>query len=203
LILAIAILSALLISLAPGCSSPSLPMEAQLSFSAPPLLNKPVQITANFKLVADYPIAKNVKASIILPDGFEKVDGDLEWQGDINRDESHTLKATVRSIKVGNWKVEARATWFPDENSKLGGSSSLYVTVSENDASISDRPPISTGISTATPGSTLPSLSPPASTRPMETMPPVQTLKPEQIPAPTTSAPGPEALQLSIVFGAT
>lgn len=143
-VVAIALLLALLLTLLPGCwgGAPSLPIEARLSFSEPPILGKPVEVTATFNLIEIYEdVARDVTARIILPEGFELVSGGVEWYGDFFPGDSYTLDATVKSVKTGDWKIEARAEFSPGEGSYLVGSTVLYVSVSETGATVSDRPP--------------------------------------------------------------
>jgi hypothetical protein len=139
---AIALLLVLLATSLPACGVPPLPeIEARLSFSEPPILGKPVQLTATFDPAEIYTdVAHDVTASIILPEGFEKVAGDLEWQGDFIRDNTYTLSATVKSIKAGDWKIEAKALYYPREGECLGGSTVIYVSVSETGATVRSRP---------------------------------------------------------------
>lgn len=139
----LALLLALLVALLPGCwgGAPSLPIKVKLSFSEPPILGKPVQLTATFNLMIDYEDALNTTTRIILPEGFEKVDGDLEWQGDIIRGNTYALSATVKAVKTGDWKIEARAYFSPREGSYSGGYTVIYVSVSETGANVRSRPP--------------------------------------------------------------
>ena len=140
LVMTIALLLVFSVALLPGFeSSPSLPIKAQLSFSELPILDKPVQVTATFNLEIDYQDAHNITTCIILPEGFEKVDGDLEWKGDIIRGNTYTLSARIKAIKTGTWKIEARAS--SGKSDGMGGYTALYVSVSETSAIISDRPP--------------------------------------------------------------
>jgi len=144
LVMTLALLLVLLATSLPGCggSAPSLPIKAQLSFSEPPILGKTVQLTATFNVRESYNRdAYNVTARIILPEGFEKIGGDLEWQGDFIRGNTYTLNATVKAVKTGDWKIEARADFSPGEGSYLGGSTVLYVSVSETGATVRSRPP--------------------------------------------------------------
>lgn len=143
--MAIALLLVLLATSLPACggSEPSPEIEAQLAFSEAPILGKPVPLTATFNLVEVYwqDVAHDVTARIILPEGLEKIEGDLEWQGDFIRGNTYTLNVTVKAVKTGDWVIEARADFSPREGSYLGGSTVLYVSVSETSATVSDRRP--------------------------------------------------------------
>jgi hypothetical protein len=141
----IAFLLLFLAALLPGCGGgkPSEPINAQLSFSEPPILDKTVQVTATFNLEIDYQDAYNITTRIILSEGFERVDGDLEWKGDIIRGNTYTLNARIKAIKTGTWKIAAQA--FSGRSDGMGGYRELWVTVTENSATISDTPPTSEG----------------------------------------------------------
>ncbi len=125
-------------------SAPSSLIKAQLSLTGTPILYEPVQVTFTFALreVVNFD-AENATARIILPNGFELVDGDLEWQGDIIRGTPVTIKATIRAIKTGDWNIEAGAGFSPGKGHYLKGSANLYISVFEDSATVSDRVPIS------------------------------------------------------------
>jgi hypothetical protein len=123
----------------PGCvSAPSSPVKVQISFSELPILGKPVQLTATFKLTQSRkPVVQDVTTCITLPEGFEKVDGDLEWKGDFIPGNTYTLSARVKAVKTGAWKIEAQAS----SGKSVGGYTDLWVEVTEAGATISDAPP--------------------------------------------------------------
>jgi hypothetical protein len=128
----------------PGCGSraSSHVLQPKLSFAELPILNKPVQLTAVLSLLQGYNHdAHDVSAQIILPDGFEKIEGDLEWHGDIKYGTTKTLTATVKSVKTGNWEILCKAYFDPSPDQHLGDTVSLYVIVSQSGATVSDRRP--------------------------------------------------------------
>ena len=140
-VMKLALLLALLATSLPGCGgdAPLPEIAARLSFSEPPILGKPVQLTATFDPAEIYSdVAHDVTARIILPEGLEKVDGDLEWQGDIIRGTTSTLNATVKSVKTGDWKIVALAS--SGKSDGLSGSTAIYVSVSETGATVRSRP---------------------------------------------------------------
>jgi hypothetical protein len=158
-------LSMLLIVI-PGCDA-TIPLQASLSFSEPPVLNKIVQVTAVFSIFKDFKYdLHDVTAKVILPEGIEKVDGELEWKGDIAYGTTHSLTAKVRSIQTGEYVVEARAYCVPSKIENYVGDAILYISVTENGAVVSDRQPIvthSTGRYVKPTGSRTPHISPPSS----------------------------------------
>ena len=144
----------------PGCGggSPSPEIKAQLSFSEPPVLGKQVTLTATFVLTASaYPKASNVKAEIVLPEGIQRIDGDLKLERDFLNGQTYEIKTTVKAIKTGLWEVVANAFFSPREGDYLGGTKELWVSVSENGATVSDVPGHPSGTATIPATGTTPS----------------------------------------------
>ena len=159
------LLLTLLATFIPGCTrSATNPLSVELSFKELPVLNKPVQIWAVFELRAEQsnPRAGNMTAQIILPDGFERVSGNLTWHGDLVRGVPQTIIATVKSVKTGLWMIEARGEYYQDgmfEN-RAGWGNTVFATITEDGASVSDSPPV--GNPTSTAASVTPATPPPA-----------------------------------------
>lgn len=99
----------------PPSEAPSLPIKINLFTSEPPVLGRPVVITAAFYLETGYQDAHDITVRIILPEGFKKLTGDPEWKGDIIRGQNYTLGTDVEPIKAGTWEIAAQA------DSKSGG----------------------------------------------------------------------------------
>ena len=95
------------------------------------MLNKPVKLTETFTLRKNYSVSQNITAHIYLPDGFEKVDGDLIWQGTLSGGETKTLTAIVKSTRLGTFQIETNAGWLVINPPGLGDAKSLFVTVAE------------------------------------------------------------------------
>jgi hypothetical protein len=131
-----------------GCqSSPSQPITASLSFSEPPVLGKPVELTATFRINEGYNRdAHDVTARIVLPDGLEKVSGDLEWKGDVLQDNVYSISVVVKTVRAGVWEVTAQAIYNPSVGSYPGGSKTIYVSVSESSATVSEFYPDPNGL---------------------------------------------------------
>ena len=173
-----------------GCS-PSPEIKATLTFSEPPILGKEVELTATFVLTASaYAKASDVKAEIVLPEGIQKVEGDLQFQGDFVNGQTYEIKATVKSTKTGLWEIEAKAFFAPGEGLYLGGTKVLYLNISENSATVNE-------IQGALPTVALIALgdSPTGSNdtdiavgTPVEIIPPKREFAIDQIPNPITSA---------------
>jgi hypothetical protein len=168
-IIVIVLSLAVIIALIPGCNSkrPS-PIDIKLSFSDSPTLGKPVQIIATFSLDNHWngQVANNALVEILLPDGFEKVEGDLEWKGDIYQNKTYSLNALIQAVKTGDWEIVAKTIYDPDKSEHFISNSILYISVSENGATVSDKRPQTS----YTPGPKVPSDVPlltPTMTRPV------------------------------------
>jgi hypothetical protein len=199
----VALLSVLLAALLPGCLEDEhfAPLKVQLSFSESPALGKTVEVTASFRIEEWYKEdAHDVTAEIILPEGFERVDGDLTWEGDFMHGKTYTVTATVKAIMIGDWEITARALFSPTASSVQGGSTVLYVTVTEDGATVRDRPPKrvpSPKLTSPPSGYPVPSQSPhtpiPGATAPVSGI----TIPPEQMARgylePPTPSPSPSA----------
>ena len=108
----------------------------ELNFSEPPEFNKPVELTMNV-VEGGFPFP-NATIKIYLPDGFELVSGDLEWQGDLTKDVPVQLKAVVKPVKTGDWVIEGQIIDI-GEGKRIR--TTLYVSVSEDSVEVSDTPP--------------------------------------------------------------
>ena len=102
------------------------------SLSNPLKLNEEAQLTFTIGVMPEYNKAiNNLSAEIVLPEGFVHVSGDLTWQGDLNPGQPIQITSTIKSVKTGDWSIGG---------SIKGAFDYLYVTVSEDDATISREP---------------------------------------------------------------
>jgi hypothetical protein len=181
------ILIGLLASLLIGCTPPGKDIIVDLSFTEPPLLNKPVKTIEKFTLRNNYysSVSHNITARIKLPDGFEKEDGNLEWNGTMSRGETKSLTAIVKSTRLGRFQIEANAGWLVANPNGVGGVKTLFITVAENEATVSDKIPTG-NFAWASPIGSQP---PNPYAKPMTTIPPIKPIEPWQIPTPTVPSP--------------
>ena len=107
------VLSAVLIAaVVSGCvqevdkTAPLTETEVSLSISNAPALNQTAELTCTVTSTKDAP---NSIAQIKLPEGFELVSGDLLWRGDVTKSSRKSFNATIKSVKTGNWTIEAVA----------------------------------------------------------------------------------------------
>ena len=123
-----------------GCTGALDPIEVTLSFSESPLIGKLVEVTATFtnRVSLSEGVLRDVEASISLPNGIQLLDGDLSWKGDLLKDQPQTIQVTVKTIQLGTYKIHASAH---NEINNARGFDWLYVTVTENGATISKTSP--------------------------------------------------------------
>ena len=68
----------------------------KLSFSEPPVLGKPVEVLTTFAVREGYKRdATNTVVEVFLDDGFELIDGDLKWKGDLLRGSPVEIKTAI------------------------------------------------------------------------------------------------------------
>ena len=101
-----------------------------LTISDELILNKEVYLT----LAASNPmIDTNASLEIILPEGFQLVEGNLTWDGFMSKNQSKELKVKIKAIKEGEWFIVGWAG--PSWNKKYDGNH-LYVIVNKKDNKI-------------------------------------------------------------------
>lgn len=109
--------------------APSSYFVSDLTISHPPKLGEEAQLT--LQIVPRYPEdMSDYRGEIILPEGFELVDGVLDKTEDLEVDGTFEMVATIKAVKTGNWTING--------GGEGGAISSLYVAVSEDDAYLSD-----------------------------------------------------------------
>jgi predicted secreted protein len=134
-----AFLLVFLLVLLPGCGgggeSP-LPIKINLFTSEPPTLGRTVEVTAYFYLETDYQDVHDITVRIILPEGFEKTSGDLEWKGDILRGQNYFFGASAKVTKTGKWEIVARAD---SKSDGMVGYATLSFSVSDKTFTLPDN----------------------------------------------------------------
>jgi hypothetical protein len=112
------------------------PIGVNLSISNAPALNETAELTCTLTSSIDTP---NTTAQIMLPEGLELVSGNLSWHGDIPPDGEESFSVVIKSVKTGNWTIEARVR-HPISDGWYVDSGYLYISVSEDTALISKTP---------------------------------------------------------------
>lgn len=119
-----------------GCGIQNSPILVSIAFSEAPALGKPVGVAAAFGLTRAHikDTESDVTAGIFLPEGFELVEGTLQWQGEIVRGRLYSITAIVKPVKAGNWRVEAAALYSTGKGLLDGGSTTIFVSIDDNGA---------------------------------------------------------------------
>jgi hypothetical protein len=120
------------------------PMNVNLSISGIPSLNMVVKLMFTATPLENAP---NTTVQILLPDEFVLVAGDLFWNGDLAKNETILLNASVKAVKVGDYVIKASA--ISEGQWTFGKSDSLYISVFETTATISDKVPINNWVNKA------------------------------------------------------
>lgn len=116
--------------------APQWPMSVNSLISQPPGLNQTANITCFISSQIDAP---NVTANIILPEGIDVVSGSTLWYGDINGSQVE-FSVMIKPVTTGNFTIECVATSTMDDNSSFGDRDFLYLSVSENNTTVSQVP---------------------------------------------------------------
>ena len=141
-------------------------IEASLSISEPPPLNTTAEVTFTFSSLVNLTNTSNLRAEIVFPsvygDGFEWVGEQPKWKGSLMKGDEIEINGTIKSTKKGNWTVAAALFFAQNENYTLAWDANydgdisprlnesenvssvwyklLYISVSDQDAYISDDP---------------------------------------------------------------
>lgn len=117
----------------PAATTPaSSPMKMNISLSKATALGELTEITATVwytsKIKEGMP---ETIANIELPEGFELVDGDLNWEGYV-KNEPQQFSATIKAVEIGNWTIKARIRSPPTGKAYFGGGDNIYVSILED-----------------------------------------------------------------------
>jgi hypothetical protein len=153
-----------------GCSDEVPAIEVRLSFAESPVLNKPVKITASFNIRPGIfkEGLQDVKGQFQLSEGFQLVDGSPEWYGYLPNNQTLTMEATIKAVKIGTYIIGAHVA--TQSGGSVWGDSFLYVTITEKNVVVSREKPID--LTTKTPAQTNP-----PSGYPTPSIPPVKPIE--------------------------
>lgn len=118
-------------SVGPIMSAPSdasTPITVQLILSKIPELNETVELTFVIQSIEDAP---GTKATILLPEGAELIEGELDWEGDLIAGIPHELQARIQFTSVGNKTIEAKALSQLENGDIWGDAAYLYLSFTE------------------------------------------------------------------------
>ena len=127
---ALAILGLILIS---GCiqgntSTTSTGITSKLDISKAPTLNETAEITLMVTTIRN---ASNASVEIKLPEGFELISGNLNWNGEPIENQPRKLNIIVKAVKTGDWTIYGGGSGQDDY---------IYISINDNSATINDKP---------------------------------------------------------------
>ncbi|KYK37905.1 MAG: hypothetical protein AYK18_18115 [Theionarchaea archaeon DG-70] len=99
-----------------------------------PLLNAPVNLVCT---AIERDFASDIIIEVLLPEGFELVDGTLKWEGHADPNQTITHKVTIKAVKTGKWTISA---WAGPSHYPHYDVESIYVSVTETSAEIFTDP---------------------------------------------------------------
>jgi hypothetical protein len=105
------------------------PIIVSLKVSERPRLHEIITIRLKIHSAFD---AKNTTAAIVLPEGIMKVDGSLEWQGDLEREKPIELLARIKFLQSGKFSISGFAKHVIDEENSWGDVDYVYLNVIED-----------------------------------------------------------------------
>lgn len=113
------------------------PITVNLEISKAPKLEEVVTVKLKINLSAFKTVfkAENTEAGIVLPDGAVKVDGGLDWKGDLIPEKPVELVAKIKFIKEGNWGIKGHAKYIIDAKNSWGDADYIYLNVSKHSGS--------------------------------------------------------------------
>ena len=115
------------------------PMVVDLNLRGDVEMNKVVELELSAEPLIDAP---NTTIEIILPDNVEYVSGDLNWGGNLNKNQKMSLKSYIKiGGAEGDFVIEGKAVSH-SEGFTFGKSDFLYLSVFGNTVEVGDSPRI-------------------------------------------------------------
>jgi len=99
-----------------------------------PILNQEVEILFSVKPMTD---SITTKIKIFLPEGIELVQGNLQWQGDIQQDEVVQVKIIVKPVQEGQLQIDTYVEGLLDGEHKKGRTYYLFFLTKKESGEVS------------------------------------------------------------------
>ena len=115
----------------------SVPLSVELSIAGIPSLNQPVELVLSITPVVDAP---NTAAQIILPEEFILIEGNLTWEGDIDKDDTFTLAVTIKAVEEGDMAIRAQVV-SGEPSYRFGKNDTLFISVYSDNALVKHEAP--------------------------------------------------------------
>ena len=113
--------------------------ENEFSIVGEPKLNNIVEVKLTVRSKLSYLTSEingnKMKLVILLPEGIEKVDGELKWEGDLEAYGNHTITAKIRPIANGYYELKGLSSLSSTEFI-----SSLYLEAMKDSGRVSEVP---------------------------------------------------------------
>jgi len=110
-------------------TSTSSPITTEFHISKTPKLNEPVILTLKINSAFDAP---NSEATIEIPEGAIKLEGDLSWKGDLMKNLPVQISAKIKFIREGDWTITGSAKHIIDESNYWGDIDYIYLCIKED-----------------------------------------------------------------------
>jgi hypothetical protein len=108
---------------------PVSPLTAKLLMSRAPALGETAALSLTITSAVE---ATNVTVKIVLPEGLQLVEGELEWHGSIAPGGRAQLTAIVRATLEGDCRIYGEARNYFSHNSWFGANDSIFLSISRN-----------------------------------------------------------------------
>jgi hypothetical protein len=118
-------------------SKSSSPMLVTLDYETSASLPSVLMLNFKFSSRLDAP---NTKAQILLPAGFDVLEGNLAWSGNLSASETRQISVKVVPKSLGDWEIVANAISGQDPSAVFGASAKLYSRVSKEGITVSKNP---------------------------------------------------------------
>ena len=118
-------------------NKPSVSLRVELSIMGIPSLNQPVELVLTIAPAINAP---NTTAQIILSEKFILINGDLTWEGDIDKDDTFTLTATIKAVEEGDTTIQAQVL-SGEPSYRFGKNDTLFISVYSDNAIVKHESP--------------------------------------------------------------
>ena len=119
-------------------TKPTAPFVIDLTFSETPAVGRKVDLVFTVTPLTD--VATGTIEFMVPDEGFRVVDGSLDWNGKLVRDQERQFTITVVAISEGDWTLSASVISFFRSNQREGKTAFLFVSIGEGSVTVSRTP---------------------------------------------------------------
>lgn len=113
----------------PPVRKPQVPIRLEINSGGPVSVGAPVTITLT---VTPLVPSQSVTTSITLPDGIRLLDGDTDWSGSLEKDQSHVVTITVLPDRAALFEVKAKAVLTLVSGSQMSRHAAMTLDLDPN-----------------------------------------------------------------------